>query len=38
MVPDVNVACERFEKYNVEWVKRPNDGELLVILIKRFFF
>ncbi len=26
MVPDVNAACERFEKFNVEFVKRPNDG------------
>lgn len=28
MVPDVNVACERFEKLGVEFVKRPNDGRM----------
>nr|CAD7571170.1 unnamed protein product [Timema californicum] len=26
MVPNVDAACERFEKLNVEFVKRPNDG------------
>ncbi|CAK9819096.1 Tubulin-specific chaperone E [Anthophora plagiata] len=25
-VPDVEKACERFEKLNVEFVKKPNDG------------
>jgi len=25
-VPDVDKACERFEKLNVEFIKRPNDG------------
>lgn len=28
MVPDVEAACERFEKYNVEFVKRPSDGKM----------
>lgn len=28
MVPDVNVACERFEKLGVDFVKRPNDGRM----------
>ncbi len=28
MVPDVDVACERFEKLGVEFVKRPNDGQM----------
>ncbi|XP_065216999.1 lactoylglutathione lyase-like [Planococcus citri] len=28
VVPNVEEACERFEKYNVEFVKKPNDGEL----------
>lgn len=27
MVPDVDAACERFEKLGVEFVKRPNDGK-----------
>jgi lactoylglutathione lyase len=27
-VPDVNVACERFESMDVEFVKRPNDGSM----------
>lgn len=27
-VPDVEKACERFEKLNVEFVKKPNDGKL----------
>lgn len=27
-VPDVDKACERFEKLNVEFVKRPNDGKM----------
>ena len=26
-VPDVEKACERFEKFGVEFVKRPNDGK-----------
>lgn len=33
MVPDVNAACERFEKYNVEWVKRPNDGTIFSVIV-----
>nr|CAD7264014.1 unnamed protein product [Timema shepardi] len=28
MVPNVDAACERFEKLNVEFVKRPNDGKM----------
>ncbi|XP_037032104.1 lactoylglutathione lyase [Bradysia coprophila] len=28
MVPDVYVACERFEKLGVEFVKRPDDGRM----------
>ena len=27
-VPDVNAACERFEKLGIEFVKRPNDGKM----------
>ncbi|XP_014610653.1 PREDICTED: lactoylglutathione lyase [Polistes canadensis] len=27
-VPDVDQACERFEKLNVEFAKRPNDGKM----------
>ncbi|XP_051176051.1 lactoylglutathione lyase [Leptopilina boulardi] len=27
-VPDVDKACERFEKLNVEFVKKPNDGKM----------
>lgn len=28
MVPNVNAACERFEKFGVEFVKKPNDGRM----------
>ncbi|XP_077299927.1 glyoxalase 1 [Arctopsyche grandis] len=28
MVPDVNAACERFEKLGVEFVKKPQDGKM----------
>ena len=28
MVPDVESACERFEKMGVEFVKKPNDGKM----------
>lgn len=28
VVPDVDVACARFEKLGVEFVKRPNDGKM----------
>ena len=28
MVPDVEAACERFEKLGVEFVKKPNDGKM----------
>lgn len=27
-VPDVYAACERFAKYNVEFVKKPDDGSM----------
>ncbi|KYN44335.1 Tubulin-specific chaperone E [Trachymyrmex septentrionalis] len=27
-VPDVNKACQRFEMYGVEFVKKPNDGKM----------
>lgn len=27
-VPDVYAACERFAKYNVEFVKNPDDGSM----------
>ncbi|MEL7196829.1 MAG: lactoylglutathione lyase [Pseudomonadota bacterium] len=27
-VPDVDAACERFERLGVEFVKRPNDGTM----------
>jgi len=27
-VPDVNAACERFERLGVEFVKRPGDGKM----------
>ncbi len=27
-VPDVDAACERFERLGVEFVKRPNDGSM----------
>lgn len=28
LVPDVDAACAHFEKHNVEFVKRPNDGRM----------
>ena len=28
MVPDVEKACERFEKLGVSFVKKPNDGKM----------
>lgn len=28
VVPDVDKACERFEKLGVEFVKKPNDGKM----------
>jgi len=28
VVPDVDAACERFEKLGVEFVKKPNDGKM----------
>jgi len=27
-VPDVDAACERFQKLGVEFQKRPNDGSM----------
>ncbi|GAA0832306.1 MAG: lactoylglutathione lyase [Marinomonas sp.] len=27
-VPDVHAACERFEKYQVEFVKKPDEGSM----------
>ena len=27
-VPDVYAACERFEKHDIEFVKRPDDGKM----------
>ncbi|MEM9620553.1 MAG: lactoylglutathione lyase [Pseudomonadota bacterium] len=27
-VPDVYAACERFERLNVDFVKRPDDGQM----------
>ncbi|XP_013787231.1 lactoylglutathione lyase-like [Limulus polyphemus] len=28
VVPDVDMACERFEQLGVEFVKKPNDGKM----------
>lgn len=28
MVPNVEAACERFEKFGVDFVKKPNDGRM----------
>ncbi|XP_064617745.1 lactoylglutathione lyase-like [Liolophura sinensis] len=28
VVPDVDKACERFEKLGVEFIKKPNDGKM----------
>ncbi|XP_070507870.1 lactoylglutathione lyase [Chironomus tepperi] len=28
MVPDVEAACDRFEKFGVDFVKKPNDGRM----------
>ena len=28
MVPDVEAACARFEKFNVPFVKKPNEGRM----------
>lgn len=27
-MPDVYVACERFDEFDVEYVKRPDDGTM----------
>ncbi|XKL66997.1 hypothetical protein PGB90_010417 [Kerria lacca] len=36
MVPDVEAACKRFEEFNVEFIKRPNDGKMKgIAFIKR---
>lgn len=32
MVPDVEAACKRFEEFNVEFIKRPNDGKYVLII------
>jgi hypothetical protein len=37
-VPDVYKACERFEKLNVEFVKKPNDGKIYYILYSKSWF
>ena len=29
-VPDVDEACKRFEQLGVEFVKKPNEGKLLL--------
>lgn len=29
MVPDVNAACERFEKLGVSFIKKPNEGRMM---------
>lgn len=34
MVPDVDAACERFEKLGVEFVKKPTDGNICRIFAK----
>ena len=31
VVPDVEKACERFEKLGVEFVKKPNDGMFILV-------
>lgn len=28
VVPDVDAACERFEKMGVEFIKKPNEGKM----------
>ena len=33
VVPDVEKACERFEKLEVKFVKKPNDGNCLCCLL-----
>jgi hypothetical protein len=32
-VDDVYKACERFERLGVEFVKKPDDGKLICLLI-----
>ena len=27
VVPNVDIACERFEKLGVQFIKKPSDGE-----------
>ena len=34
-VPDVYAACERFAKYDVEFVKQPDGGSMKVLPTKR---
>lgn len=36
-VPDVEKACERFENLGVTFVKKPNDGELLIIILTLYY-
>lgn len=31
-VHDVNKACKRFESLNVEFVKKPNDGNVILLI------
>jgi catechol 2,3-dioxygenase-like lactoylglutathione lyase family enzyme len=35
MVPDVDAACERFANLGVEFVKKPNDGNLFTNFMMR---
>lgn len=37
MVPDVDTACERFASLGVEFVKKPNDGNIAVSLLVFLF-
>ena len=32
-MPDVYAACDRFEKLGVEFVKKPDGGQLVVVVI-----
>lgn len=29
MVPDVDAACERFEKFGVQFAKKPYEGRMM---------
>jgi len=37
-VPDVEKTCERFEKLGVTFVKKPNDGEVVLHTVFIFKF